>query len=295
MNTRVASLRPLLVALILGSLLLVAPAARGQEASAEDGPKLGWSNVADFGVVATSGNSSTLTGHIDDRLGYTWERAELVVRFGGLITKKTDDRFAVGTPDDFMVVSDDQRDLDTERYYVSGQYSRRISDRFYWLAGAGWDKDSGAGIESRTSVFAGVGNLWIDSDKVRFSTDYGLTYTNRVDEIEDPDRPRSYSEGRLTWDYRNQIAETTSIDSTMQVWTRLSDLADYRFNTINGVTTSLTKLLALRFSLQFIYQARPALEEIDLYEVAGGAVIGNAVVRKSKLDSILNFSLVFTL
>jgi len=294
MNARVLFFRSVRLSLLLGGVLLLATPLHAQE-SEGDGKDLGWSNVANLGVVATSGNSSTFTANVDDRLGYAWQRADLAIRLGGLVSKKTDDRFAVGSPDDFMVVSDDKRDLDTERYFASAQFSRQISDHFYWLVGAGWDKDSGAGIESRTSAFAGVGNLWIDSDKVRFSTDYGLTYTNRVDEIEDPDRPRSYSEARLTWDYKNQIADSTSIDSTMQVWTRLSELADYRFNTINGVTTTLTRLLALRFSLQFIYQARPALEEIDLYEMAGGLVTGTAVVRKNKLDSTLNFSLVFSL
>ena len=78
----------------------------------------------------------------------------------------------------------------------------------------------------------------------------------------------------------------------------MSDAGDYRFNTINAVTTNLTSVLALRFSLQFLYQNFPSLEEIDLFDLnpsIGGIQIGSAVVCRKKLDTIVKFSLVVTL
>ncbi|HXV61445.1 MAG TPA: DUF481 domain-containing protein, partial [Vicinamibacteria bacterium] len=83
--------------------------------------ELGWSNVADLAFVVTSGNSSTSTLSVDDRLVRTWENAELSFRGGALRTQTPDDRFAVGTPDDFEIVDDTMRELDNERYYLFGR------------------------------------------------------------------------------------------------------------------------------------------------------------------------------
>ena len=77
--------------------------------------------------------------------GYTWEKARFSGRFGSLRTKTTDDRFAVGTPDDFDVIEDDARELDNERYYLSGQYRR---------ASTGSSAPAGTGTRIRVSTIA---------------------------------------------------------------------------------------------------------------------------------------------
>ena len=80
----------------------------------------------------------------------------------------------------------------------------------------------------------------------------------------------------------------------MVVFATISDFSDNRFVTINSVTTDLTGTFALRFSLEFRYQNIPALEEVDL-ETPEGLPIGEVVVRKTKLDSVMKFSFVVTL
>ena len=106
-------------------------------AQEEEEQQLGWTNVADLSIVVTTGNSSTSTFAVDDKLGRKWTSSELGFRFGLLRTQTTDERFAVGTPDDFDVIEDLTRELDNERYHVSGQYQRNVSFNFFWLAGGG--------------------------------------------------------------------------------------------------------------------------------------------------------------
>ena len=259
--------------------------------------ELGWSNVADLAFVVTSGNSSTSTLSVDDRLVRVWENAELSFRGGALRTKTPDDRFAIGTPEDFRIVEDAMSELDNERYYLSGRYDRDITARLFWVVGAGWDRDKNAGIENRSLVFGGVGHTWRQSEHVAFKTDYTLTYTRRSDFIEDPERDKNFSEVRLSWDYMHKLRSETQFDSDFEFFVNTSDASDYRFNTPNTLTTNLSSILALRFGAQFLYQNFPALEEIALFDVdpaAGGASIGTAVVRKKKLDTVLRFSLVVT-
>ena len=53
--------------------------------------------------------------------------------------------------------------------------------------------------------------------------------------------------------------------------------------------------MSLRFSLQFIYQNLPALEELDLFESEGGQEIGTVKVRKKKMDTVVKFTVVVTI
>jgi putative salt-induced outer membrane protein YdiY len=279
--------------------ILGAVSARAQDTPVEPNRQeertLGWSNIADVGFVLTAGNTSTSSLTVDDKLIRAWENAELSFRFGVLRAKTVDDRFAVGTPEDFRVAEDTSREIDNERYYVSGRYDRDITERFFWVAGAGWDRDLDAGISNRSILYGGVGNKWRDDDHMRFKTDYTLTFTHRIDEIPDPERDTNYSEARFSSDYMHKLAANAQFDSDFVFFVNVGDGSDYRFNTIESVTSSLNSLMALRFSAQFLYQNFPAFEEIDLYDVdPGGRVVGTAVVRKKKLDAILKFSLVVT-
>jgi putative salt-induced outer membrane protein YdiY len=264
------------------------------EPSREEERKLGWSNVADVGFVLTSGNTATSSLTLDDKLVRAWKNAELAFRFGVLRAKTVDDRFAVGTAADFRVTEDVSRELDNERYYVAGRYDRNITEQFFWVAGAGWDRDLDAGIANRSIVYGGLGNKWRDDDHTRFKTDYTATFTHRIDEIPDPERDVNYSEARLSWDYMHKVAAHAQFDSDFVFFVNVGDGSDYRINTIESVTSNLSSVMALRFSAQFLYQNLPALEEIDLYDTDGGRVVGTAVVRKKAIDTILKFSLVIT-
>jgi putative salt-induced outer membrane protein YdiY len=260
----------------------------------EEEKKLGWSNVTNLSFVVTSGNSATSTLALDEKLTYAWSNADFNFRAGALRIQTTDDPFAVGTADDFNVVEDSMRELDTERYYLNGNYQRDISERFFWTGGAGWDRDTNAGIENRTVLFAGVGNTWKNTEQTRFKTDYTVTFTRRVDEIPDPERDEKFSELRLSWDLRQQLSSHSSVDSAFIFFARVSDFSDNRFVTVNGITTKLNEIIALRFSVDLRYQHIPAFEEIDL-ETPEGLPIGEVVVRKKKLDTIVKFSFVVTL
>ncbi len=282
---------------ICGALPALAQDAPVEPNRAED-RKLGWSNVADMGFVLTSGNAATSALTVDDKLVRVWEDAELSFRFGALRTKTVDDRFAIGTAEDFRVIEDDSRELDNERYYAAGRYDRDITERFFWVAGAGWDRDLDAGIDNRSIVYGGLGNKWRDDDHMRFKTDYAVTFTHRIDEIADPERDVNFSEARLSWDYMHKLAANAQFDSDFVFFVNVSDGSDYRFNNIDAITSNLNSVMALRFSAQFLYQNLPALEEIDLFDLDpsdGGFPVGTAVVRKRTLDTILKFSLVITL
>ena len=63
----------------------------------------------------------------------------------------------------------------------------------------------------------------------------------------------------------------------------------------SAITVSMSEKLALRVSLQWLYNNKPALQEIDVIFIdESGAEIdfGTTTIRKEKLDTIISTSLV---
>ena len=79
------------------------------------------------------------------------------LKLGGIKVKTTTTTvYAVGTAD--AVFEDKVTDTTAENYFLTGRYDRNISPKFFWFAGAGWDRNIPAGIQNRYVGFGGVGN-----------------------------------------------------------------------------------------------------------------------------------------
>jgi hypothetical protein len=270
----------------------------GVLAQEEEDKKLGWSNVADLGLVVTAGNTPKSTFTFDDKLSHVWDRSTLSFRFGGLQTQDADDTFAVGTEDDFELVYPGLKS-DNQRYYVRGRYDRKINDQFFWVTGGGWQRDTDAGIENRVDAFVGAGNTWKDTDAVKFTTDYTFAVSTREDQIEDPLREKRFPSVRLAYDLMTKISASSQFDSDLIFLSNLKTATDWQFTNINAVSANLTDMLALRASVQFIYYHLPALEKFDLFDIdpseGNASEVGTVLARKKNLDALVKVTLVVTL
>jgi hypothetical protein len=195
---------------------------------------------------------------------------------------------AVGSPTDYMVRETSETALTAENYFLRGRYDRKILEKLFWLTGLGWDRNEFAGIDSRLGAFAGIGHLWFDSEDARFRTDYGVTYTDQEDVS---GATSSFAGLRLSYDYWRNLNATTSFGSALIVDENLDETDDYRADFVNSVSAAMTDRLALKLSLQLLYDNQPALTEIPL--IQGDFVDGSTVLAElENLDSILTVSLV---
>ena len=283
-------------------LVVVTPAVMlmslgGILAQEEEEKKLGWSNVADLGLVVTAGNTPKSTFTFDDKLSRVWEGSTLTFALGGLQTHDADDTYAVGTEDDFELIYPGLKS-DNEKYYVNGRFDKNINERFFWVTGGGWMRDTDAGIDNRVDAFFGAGNTWKDTDALRLKTDYTLALSAREDQIEDPLREKRYPSLRLAYDLMTKISESSQFDSDLIFFSNLKTATDWHFTNINAVTANMTDMLALRASVQFIYYHLPALDEFDLFDAdpsQGDAnQVGTAIARKKSLDTLVKITLVVT-
>lgn len=310
---------------------LIAWLAGARTASAQDTPKeppkLGWSNSTDLSLVLTAGNSAAQTWGFSDKLKHVWKEARFEFEANVVRSDTADDRFFLvapglefpvgGAPADppTSLVTPDPK-LDVANYLVRGSYERNITPRFFWNTGASWDRNDDAGILNRYILFAGVGNTWVDHERRRFTTSYGLSYTDREEEKPDPEKDRRFAGARFGWAYMERVTEATTFDNTFETNVNLSDPGDYSINTTSALTVSVVSHVSLKVSLQWLYENEPALESdldviayvdvIDPDGIPGSGdesfrtlssgdsklVIGSADARKDRLDTIFRTALV---
>ena len=305
------------------------PAPAAGPVALEKEEKLGWSNSTDLNLVVTSGNSAARTFGLVDRLKHVWADARFTLDVNGVRSDTSDDRyflvqpglqFPVGAqpanPGTTLIKPKPTPDVQT--FLVGGRYDRNITSRFFWNAGASWDNNKDAGILRRYILFAGVGNIWADIPRRRFTTSYGISYTDRKEEEPDPEKDLRFAGARLGWLYTEHFTANTTFDSDFTSIMNLADTGDYSINTTNSVSVVMSTHLSLKGGIQFLYENQPALEtDLDVVAYAelinpdgvpgsgdeyfrtlesGGTkiVFGTQDARKDKLDTIFRTALVIS-
>lgn len=261
--------------------------------------KLGPENETDLSLVITEGNSSTETLGFKNTFRYHWPRARYRLRLEGVRSNTAADRYAVlqdsADPDGPIVVVEPGKEPDVERYLVENRYDRLITERFFWNAGLTWDRNLDAGILSRWVAFAGVGNIWWDRDDLRFNTTYGFSYTDREEDSPDPLKDDQFMGIRFNWGYLNKWGKVTTFTNDWTVNANVSDFEDWSSDMISSISVGINSRLAMRVSLQWLYNHIPALVDVDLFHLEDGVPIPErrtVPVRQKQLDTTFSTSLV---
>jgi putative salt-induced outer membrane protein len=295
------SVRRLAAPIVLFALLPAAAAAQDKPAEEK---KLGWKDTAELGYVVTSGNSDSSTLGLKNTLVYDWAEARFETKLGAVrVESATAATFGVPDGTDFKLGEND-RELTAESYFLNGRYDRKITDKFFWFTGAGWDRNTFAGVQNRYTAFGGVGNIWFDTDTVKWRTDYAATFTKEEDVIEPEDFDDTFFGVRLSSTFLYKWSESGSYGNDTIVDENLDDTDDLRVNMTNWVAVNMTTHLALKVSLQWMYDHQPAQLAVDAFsddpedggvpvDVNGDGITPDQVaVDADTLDTIFTTALV---
>ncbi|HSR42164.1 MAG TPA: DUF481 domain-containing protein, partial [Longimicrobiales bacterium] len=263
-------------------------------ATAQDEPEPGWSFEGELSTVLTEGNSSAFTLGVGSTLTRVWENARWKLEGAGIQTESgTITRTAVGSAEDFEVVTDTERRTTAESYALKTRYDRDISDAAFAYGAADWRRNTFAGIESRVVLGLGAGRTFRNDDVARFQTGAGVTFTFENDVVRSGSRDHPGLRGN--YEYWRQLTETTELDSELVADVNLDDADDVRLDWTNAVTVDISSVLALKPSLQLQWRNQPALTEVPLVS-PGGEDTGTTVrTPLEKLDTQFRLALVLTL
>jgi len=329
----IAALLIVLIMLTQAASVSLLPAqetpARQTPAEEPKPPRGDWTNSTELSLVFTQGNSTIETIGLKDTVEYKTARSLTRFRIDVLRTYSSDDpyfqvdpgiTFEPGeTPQNITTRTiHPDPDLDVGRYFAEGRHERNLPRKMTWNTGASWDRNEDAGILSRTILFAGIGRVFRDLEEFSFRISYGLSYTDRIEEFEDPERDQAFPGFRLTSNLEDKWGKSTTYDNDFTFNVNVTDLSDYNVDFIQGIAVSMSDHLSLKVSLQFVYAGEPALEEVDVilrarivdpdgipgngdefFETvsSGGSeiTVGQDLLRKKSLDSTFRASLLIKL
>ncbi|UCC83543.1 MAG: DUF481 domain-containing protein [Gemmatimonadota bacterium] len=282
------------IAITLGAA--VSLAADAATAQAQDEKELGWFLTAEVTGVWVSGNSESTTLGLAATARRVWDNSELKIDGGAVRTESgTTTRTAVGTIDDFVIEEETTRRKTAENYYLRGRFDYKLSERFFAFAGADWLRNTFAGIDSRLLFAAGAGNIWLDDDRLRFRTDYSITYTFQEDVIENPFIKTSFPGLRLSYNLRWNLTSSTDFESTFTADWNLDNTEDLRFDFTNSLPIAISAKLALKPSLQLLWRNEPSLTQVALEDQSGISTGNTVLVPLEKLDTFFTLALVVKL
>jgi putative salt-induced outer membrane protein YdiY len=269
----------LLLTPLFPAILNPAPAA-AQEADAA------WKNVAELTLVLTAGNATSRTLGFKNTFDYGWDRTSFQLTGGGVRAESgTVTRTATGTPDNFTVTKTTETTTTAENYFLRSRLDRKLSDDAFLFGGAGWDRNTFAGVDNRYNLVAGAGRTWFEGDARRFKTDLGVTYTVQDDVVENPDVDNSFMGLRASYDYFRTLTETTSYTSTLVADQNFQDTENLRLDWTNSLSVAMSARLALKTSYQILFDNRPALVSVSLGE-------GTVLTPLEKTDRVFSLAIV---
>jgi putative salt-induced outer membrane protein YdiY len=246
----------------------------------------GWKDVAELTFVLTSGNATSSTFGFKNTADYTWPNAAFQLSAGGVRTRSgTVTRTATGTPDNFTVSKTTDNRTTAESYFLKGRLDRNLSEALFAFGGAGWDRNTFAGVNNRYAFVGGAGRAWFSEDTRHLKTDLGLTYTIQDDVVENPEVDDSFLGLRASYDYLRKLTDNTEFASLLVADQNLNETSDLRTDWTNSLTVAMSDRLALKTSYQLLYDKTPALVAVPLGD-------GEVLVPLGKVDGVFTVAIV---
>lgn len=255
-------------------------------------------STAELTAVWVGGNSEASTFGAAAGVRFGWPKSELKLDAGGIRTEsELTTRRAIGTESGFEIVETSDRQRTAENYFARARFDRNLNQRFLVFAGVDWLRNTFSGINSRILVAAGGGNTWTDTETTRFKTDYGFTYTFQNDVIENPFTSANFPGIRAAYDLWRRISATTEVTSGFVADMNLKNTNDVRLNFVAALPVAISAKLALKPSLQLLWQNEPSLAEVALFSspAPGSDLTGTVLVPLQKLDTFFTLAIVVNL
>lgn len=282
------------------------PAPAGPAGVKEGENELGWTAKAALSYVGTAGNAEATSLGFKFNASYNWTRTYFTLLGGGLRAESsTFASFAVGPSDqDFVVTEIEDKRKTAENYFLEAALDHNMTPRFFWQTGAGWRRDTFAGIDSRIAARAGVGYHFTDpkSKGPQLKGALLATVTHEAETVENPATDDTFFGVRGLLDFvapfgpegKNSFVSRFAADENLQT------TDDFRMTWWNSLSVSMTNRLALQVSLLLNYDNLPALAAVNLYGNAINGVpvppaLGTVVVPLKKWDREFAVSFVLNL
>ncbi len=173
-------------------------------AGAEEAEEPKWTGAVTVGISLTEGNTDI-------------QKASA----GADAVKETDgSRYTLGFAWNF---SEENGVVNQRKTFIRAQRDRFISEKMYWLVQASAEADNAAGVDLRTTIGAGLGYQFKDSDKFKLSGEAGLSWFN--EEFESGTE-NDYISARLAYNWAYLLSDKWAFEQSGEIFPSLEDSED---------------------------------------------------------------------
>jgi putative salt-induced outer membrane protein YdiY len=169
---------------------------------------------ADLSYVLTSGNSSTSSLGFKGDITRRFTRTRSASPPAGSARARRRDTASRSARRTTSRCGIPDAEPTAAAYYARGRYDYKLSERLFYTAGAGWERNRFSGIENRWVVDTGLGYVFLNSDRTVFRGAAGITYTSEDFTVDDGG-DGSFIGGRLGWDFRHKLFATTTFTHSL--------------------------------------------------------------------------------
>jgi hypothetical protein len=266
----------------------------------------GWTAKAGLSYVGTGGNSEATSLGFKFNASYNWTKTYFSLLGSGVRADSTTfHSFAVGSSaSDFVVTETEDKAKTAENYVLEAGLDHNLTPRFFWQTGAGFKRDTFAGIDSRLAARAGVGYYFTDpaSKGARFKGAVLGTLTHETETVENPATDDTFVGVRGLLDFQAPFGSggKSLFASRFAADENLQTTEDFRMTWWNSLSVAVTDRMALQVALLLNYDNLPALAAVNLYGSAISGVpippvLGTVFVPLKKWDREFSVSFVLNL
>jgi len=214
-------------------------------------PKVKWKGDITAGFSSTHGNTFSESGSLSARATRRSEKDRINVSGSYLVSRTKDS------------VTKDKRTTE-ESFTFGGKYDYFWTKKFYSYINGKFKKDHVADLDRRIIAGFGAGYQWVESDKMNFSTDMGISelceqYTRRNPTTFEKETTRSDNVSlRFGYHYDWQITDKISFMHNMDYYPSVETYSDYFLTTDAELRLALTSSMYSSFKAILDYDSTPA-------------------------------------
>jgi putative salt-induced outer membrane protein YdiY len=225
--------------------LLVMPSAFGREEEEpeEQEKPLEYHSQTSLSLVLTRGNNKNFSFSFDTNQTLKIQEANIFELKGRFIN------------------SESNGEKKSEVYYSHLKYDRKIGKRAYLLSFFRHERNRLAGYNYRLALSLGGGTAWIQNENIEFSSEVAFGWNNekntaRLSGGENTNKA-SFISSIITNTVNYHVSDTAQFSLQEVLFLNLEEKKDFRLNSYLSLTASINSHLALKSSIQVVYEHLP--------------------------------------
>jgi putative salt-induced outer membrane protein YdiY len=247
--------------------------------------------------VATSGNSSGRTIGFANDYSKKWDLMTLAVK--GKLVQAQNTLTALSaygaSLDDAVVQRTKTTSVTAENFNLSTRFDYRLraKDRWYWYSEASWEQNLPTGLNSRTSIKAGMGHLFISNNRSSWRADIGMGGTREEPSVRPAVYTRDFGTINVTSNLKHTFNDNVNYNADLSCTYKLENTQDSVYILKHSLRVAMSRRTSLSIGYDMYYRNLPALKSVAVYtEDYPPVALGHIVIRAKKLDTTATTSFV---